>query len=195
MSKKALVIVGLAAVLAVSGGAISIAGSNSSKPVEGGSNTVAATDAPDNVAPEDNVTPTDSPTEAVQDETSAEVEDNTVSLDGDDKYGYEDDIVSVDSFGVSTIIDNTDGRVCTAREVFGNLYYYCYLAFKSDGTFELCVNPVAGEIRKGRYSIYGNVISVLYNDGSGAEYDIVSNASGDVDYIIVKYGDYDVYFG
>ena len=194
MNKKVLVIVGLAAVIAVSGGVISIAGNNSGH-VRGADGDPATTAVNvETYAPDD-----DSTSDAISDETSAvDISTEPAELDddnGDDIYGYGDDIVSVASYNISSVIDNTTGKYCTPREVFGSLYYYCYLAFKSDGTLELCINPTAGEILKGRYSIYRNVISVLYDDGTGAEYDVISNSSGEVDRIIVRYGEYDVYFG
>ena len=79
--------------------------------------------------------------------------------------------------------------------MFGEDYKYCYAAFDADKTFEMCLDPTAGTIRKGTYEIYGNVVSVVYEDGSGSEYDILTDESGNITHVIVNYGDYAVYFG
>ena len=193
MNKKVLAIVGLAAVIAVSTGAITLSGSGGhirgadGDPVN--TDTVSTDTGADDVI-QDDATPTEY--NDVQDSSENDIStENT----GNDIYGYADDIVSVESYNIARIIDHTTGDECTAREVFGKLYYYCYLAFKSDNTFELCLNPVADEIRKGKYAVYGDVISVEYEDGVGSEYTVISDNNGGIDYIIVNYGDYDVYFG
>ena len=112
-----------------------------------------------------------------------------------DVYGYADVLNSSGTYHIIRVIDHTTSELCTVREVFGSMHNQCYLSFGADGSLELCLNPAAGEIRKGVYKVYSDVISVEYDDGSGSEFDLVADGFGGVEYIIVNYGDYDVYFG
>ena len=136
-----------------------------------------------------------SPTAADATDVATDAAASERSDPGNDTYNYADDLVSTTSYNISRIIDHTNGDECTPREVFGKFYYYCYLSFKSDGTFELCLNPSSGEIETGTYRIYDDVLSIEYADGTGTEYTIISDNEGGIDCIIVNYGDYDVYFG
>lgn len=198
MSKKIVAIVGLAAAIAVSTGVITFTSGHKrgtdGDPVgrETASYTADATEEPYDGVDQDDYDNTD----PVDFTASEDVTEGQPAADpGGDVNGYSDDIVSVESYNISRIVDHTTGAEVTAREVFGKLYYYCYLAFRSDGSFEMCLNPVADELRTGTYKIYGDVISVEYSDGAGSEFDVISDSSGGIDYIVVSYGDYDVYFG
>lgn len=201
MTKKWLAVVGLAAVIAVSGGVIAITGNQShSGGTEPSVPAISYTDdqqddTDDNVDTDD-VTEVSDETEADDPVTATEKDDKKEDNDPvvSDVNGYSDDLITTTSFSIARIIDHTDGSECTPREVFGKLYYYCYLSFKSNGEFELCINPSSGDILTGEYCLYDDVISIEYADGTGSEYTIISDNEGGVDYIIVNYGDYDVYF-
>ena len=188
MNKKFLVLIGMAAVIALSGGAIAYMG---------GSVHERGSDAePTEVY---SVTESEADTEAQTEveETQPQTEDPTdeVSHDENDSRGYKS-VMTSKEFHVNRVVDHTDNSEYTPREIFGSIYTYCYLRFDSDGTFELCLNPALGEIRKGSYKIFDSVISAVYDDdGRGAEFDIIAASGGGIEYIVVNYGDYDVYFG
>ena len=198
MTKKAMAIVGLAGVIALSGGAITLfatrdRNSGENKPAPTESITEAATDY---------FEPVDDPMEATDDaEPSTEPETELVTEeptkeDNYDSNGYTDLLVSADTYRIRRVYNHTAECEVTAREVFGKLYSYCSLSFSDDATFELCINPTSGETRTGSYAVYDDVISVVYDDdGRGAEFRIITDNPGEIGYILVNYGDYDVYFG
>jgi hypothetical protein len=201
MNKKILVIVGLAAVIAVSAGVISMTGDSFER---GSDFTRSATEAFEPVSDEtpaisdqtDGADVTETPVEdtVVTEETEAPQDEPTLEP-GNDVNNYQDELVSVSSYSVRRVIDHTTGEECTPREIFGKQYYLCRLSFYSDGRLELLLNPSSDDLREGRYSIYDDVVSVLYGDGSGAEYTILTDENGEIGSIVVNYGDFDVYFG
>ena len=200
MSKKVIAILGLAAVIAVSTGVITMTGRHQrgadGDPV--GGDPTQSVDVSVDITDDGGTDDAEYNDDVTEDASEPELptDDQPVyASDGSDADGYAKDIVSVDSFKVVRIYDRAADSDVTAREVFGKLYYECYLSFGSDGSFELLLNPVADEVRKGTYKVYGDVISVVYSDGGGSEFNIITDDSGGVDYILVSYGDYDVYFG
>ena len=201
MNKKALVIVGLAGIVALSTGVITYIGTQNSR----GSDKalVESTEQPAYAEYTDidttltDVDPEDLPTDAEAD-TASEVEDKTEeSTDAvnTDIHGYTNVISSAGTYRIRRVFDHTNGNEVTAREVFGQLYSYCSLSFDADGHFDLCISPTSGEIRRGSYKIFDDVISVTYDDGKGAEFGIITDTPGEIGFILVNYGDYDVYFG
>lgn len=186
MNLKALAIVGVAGALMLSAGVISGCGNHDTDSD--------ATDAP--TAP---VVVSESVTEAPGDAdetlpTEIETQQPT-AVEDNDPNGYSDILASSGTYRVRRVYDHASSGEVTAREVFGQLYSYCSLSFDSDGSFELCINPTSGEIRRGSFAVYGDDISVEYDDGKGSEFRIINDAPGEIDYILVNYGDYDVYFG
>ncbi len=203
MNPKVIAIVGLSVALAVSGGVIA-ATSNASKPIK------RANTAPTVVA--DTV---DDPTDGYYDngwEESFPAEDPVTDIteyipndEGDSvPTGYEDhaepsvpyeEQLITAAMSVQYVVDHSTGAETSPRVVFGESYSYCYASFDSDKRFEMCLDPASGMIRKGTYAIYGDVVSITYDDGTGSEYDILTDEDGNITHIIVSYGDYDVYFG
>ena len=201
MNKKWLAVVGLAAVIAVSGGVIALTGGEQHPRGADADPTVSDSTYADASVSDDDQPDAPADTAANTAETDPDVTEATESATsvrsdpGNDVNHYSEVLQSTTSYNIARVIDHTNGDECTPREVFGKLYYYCYLAFKSDGTFELCINPSSADLETGTYRIYDDVISIEYADGTGSEYSIISDNEGGIDYIIVNYGDYDVYFG
>lgn len=177
MGKKFLALIGLIAVIALTAVFISYLGS-SKQPDP--APTEEATDAP-------STAPTQAPTESRTEPVTEHASENDI-------HGYGKILTSAGSYRVERVYDHVRRREATPREVFGKSYSSCYLLFR-DGYLELCVNPSSGEIRRGTYHIFDDVISVKYQNGTGSEFNIITNSSGGIDSIIVNYGDYDVYFG
>lgn len=194
MNHKAMVIVGLAGVIAMSTGVITFVSTRDSRGSDAALASENATEAA-YVAYNDTQTVDDfQPTESEM--TEDESQQPTEQTQGDaDINGYTAALTSSDIYRVRLVYDHTTGGEVTAREVFGKLYSYCSLQFYSGGNFEMCINPTSGEIRRGAFKVYDDVISVIYDDGKGAEFSIIADSPGDIDYILVNYGDYDVYFG
>jgi hypothetical protein len=198
MNKKIIAIVGLAALIAVSGGVISMTGDSFVRGTDfTRDSTVVSTDTAtptDWDIPETNPAPPEE-TDSSETDSPEQVQTDAYIDPGNDVNHYQDELVSVSSYSVKRVIDHTTDEDCTPREIFGKLYYYCRLSFYSDGKVELLLNPASDDLRTGRYSIYDDVVSVIYDDGSGAEFTILTDDIGEISYIVVNYGDFDVYFG
>ena len=190
MNKKILAIVGMAVVIAAAGGVATLTLSNNNDRAGESSPTSSSSQLVDTDSP------TDSSTEAIAD-TEAATEapaDAPETVSDDPEIGYAQYLTTSENFYISRVVDHTTSEECTIREVFGTVYRYCFLRFTSSDRFELCLNPVSGETRAGSYELYGDLISVEYDDGSGSEFTIIPGDDGGIGYIIVNYGDYDVYF-
>ena len=192
MTKKALVIVLMAGVIALSGGVTTYfvtrdGGSDAGKGTDPDPSSVTEYADIDETAPDD-AEETSPPEDDPETQAPTEAADTDVNA-------YSAVLTSSGTYRIRRIYDHTSGTEVTAREVFGKLYSYCSLSFSDDDRFELCINPTSGEIRRGNYQIYGDVISAEYDDGVGSEFSIITDTPGAIDYVLVNYGDYDVYFG
>lgn len=192
MTKKIITIVCMAVVIALFTGAITFFSSGCGKD-DDSDPTLTVVPTEDVTAPDDPATEAPDETEAII-PTEAETDAPTEAVDPD-SHGYTAILSSAETYRIRRVYDHTVGGEVTAREVFGKLYSYCSLTFADDGTFELCINPNSGETRRGTYMVYDDVISAEYDDGVGTEFRIITDGSGEIDSILVNYGDYDVYFG
>ena len=193
MSKKLLAVIGLAALIAVSAGVITYVGTSNNQSDVTQPTSAAATEPLTDPTPESEAEVTQATDPPTQDDTQEATQPTDSS--GRDTHDLASILTTAGSYRIAAVYRHTDGAVCSAREVFGKSHASCYLLFKDSGIFELCVNPSAGEIRRGTYLIYDTVISVRYDSGTGSEFTVLMNSSGGIDYIVVNYGDYDVYFG
>lgn len=205
MNKKALIIIGLAVVIAASGGGLLLA--NGSHPRGADADPIASESIFADATSGD-VEQTQAGTEDVQDTepdaatemTEAQTDEPTEPDKTPTDAGGSDDepVVTSDNisgrFTILKVVDHTTGSTQQPRVVLGNYYNDCYLSFEPTGKFELYLNTASGVAEGGTYHIYDNIISVLYDSGIGAEYTLFTSANGSVDYIIVNYGDYDIYF-
>lgn len=138
------------------------------------------TSAPTSVVSVNDV-PTEPETEYKPD--SSELDDNT------------DDITTT-NFKISQVVDHTTGEVVQPRVVFGSGFNVGanYITFDSTGKFEMYFSGFSDVTRAGTYEDHGEIIYVEYTDGKAAEYDLVRDSDNKIIYIVVNYGDYDVYF-
>ena len=204
MSRKALVIVGLAVVVAASTG-VAFASNSDTAHVRGADADPAVSDiAYDGAYTDDHTVSdpdtsvsydTDESVEDIHDDSKTDIEDadseditsDTANDDGDDANDV--------SFEIKRVIDTSTGEEASPRVVFGKYYHSCYLVLYSDRTLTLSLNPSADIDLTGSYTISGDTMSVDYGDDIGAEYRIIYADNGDIDYIIVNSGGYDIYFG
>lgn len=100
------------------------------------------------------------------------------------------------NFTVERIVDHTTNEEVSGRVVFGKSFNNDenYINFDSNGNFEISLSGYLGKNTKGTYTEYGNIIYVEFEDGRAAEYSVKYTDDGIISYIIVNYGDYDVYF-
>ncbi len=98
------------------------------------------------------------------------------------------------NFTVERVVDHTTGEQINPRVVFGNEYKACYLKFTSETDLQLYLDTASGNVKKGKYEIYEYGLFVTYDGGTSTEYNIILDNGGNLEYIIVNYGDYDVYF-
>lgn len=106
-----------------------------------------------------------------------------------------DDIVTT-NFTISRVYDHTLNKDVSPRVVFGSGYNpnENYIIFDSSGKFEIYLSGYFNNKKTGTFTQYDDIIYVEYTDSTAAEYDIEYNESGVISYIIVNYGDYDIYF-
>ena len=69
-----------------------------------------------------------------------------------------------------------------------------YIKFDAEGYFEIYLTGYLNEVTKGEYTKYDDIIYVEFEDGKAAEYDVEYTENGIISYIMVNYGDYDIYF-
>ena len=191
MNKRVAIIAGMAAVIALSGGVIALIGGS-----EKDAGTKEPTSAYDSAAEnnEHNDDMSDDVTEAVETDPYEEPDtEEPVTEPSDDGEG--DDPLAGSSYSIVRVVDHTIDSEVTPREVFGKMYGSCYLSFESGGRFSIMLNPSSGEVREGSYKLYGDVISVEYDNGAGSEFDVQTDDSANIVTVMVSYGDYDVYFG
>lgn len=211
MNKRVLVIVGLALVIAISGGVVALnAGNNteknksnassatSSEVDNGGDSQDEQDNAPDNESSDplvDEATTDETNTDADFTEETQEVQAPT-TFDGtvEPSVPYDEQIIS-DTMNVRFVVDNRTGAEVSPRVVFGADYESCYIAFSPNKTFEMCIDPTSGTTRSGQYEFFNDIVSVTYDDGTGSEFDILVDEVGNITHVIVNYGDYSVYFG
>ena len=195
MNKKILVIIGLAAAIAVSGGVIAVttadSGHEKTRDTSGSESSYVQTD--DSSTDDTDDSQPDASVPVIEDETE-HVLPTRQSETVVPSVPFEEQLISAE-FTVQYALDHVTGDEVSPRVVFGASYGSCYAWFGDDGRFELCLDPSSGTVRSGDYHIVGNVVSVEYDSGAGAEYDIITDNEGNITYLIVNYGDYDVYFG
>lgn len=211
MNKKVLAIVGLAIIIAVSGGVIALNSGNgntkdntsaassavSDNDPDTGDNSGEEIDHPDDSSSEDfpvDETTGESSSDENDDEKETEAAAPTSFGTVEPSVPFEEQIISQTMY-VKFVVDNSTGAETSARVVFGADFESCYIAFSPEKTFEMCIDPTSGATRTGTYQIVGDLVSVTYDDGTGSEYDILVDEAGNITHVIVNYGDYNVYFG
>lgn len=194
MNKKALVIIALAAVIALSCGIIAVTTANSDR-----NKKADASDTP--ASSTENAHDPDDQTQDPQSDPSggsADITEHVLPTRGDEtivpSVPFEEQLISAE-FKVQDACDHVTGEAVSPRVVLGESHSYCYVRFGDDGRFEMCLDPSSGTVQSGNYHIYGSVVSVEYDNGVGSEYDIITDESGSITCLIVNYGDYDIYFG
>lgn len=104
--------------------------------------------------------------------------------------------VATTNFSIGKIVDHTTNEEVQGRVVFGKSFNQSenYIKFNSNGYFEIYLNGYLDKITRGTYTEYDDIIYVEFEDGTAAEYDVEYTDSGVISYIMVNYGDYDIYF-
>ena len=128
---------------------------------------------------------TEVPTEPV---TEYQPEEGEISDNTDD--------ITTTVFRISQVVDHTTDEVVQPRVVFGNGFNASenYIKFDTAGNFQIYFSGFSDVIKNGIYEDYDNIIYVEFTDGKAAEYTLVRDENGTIIYIVVNYGDYDVYF-
>lgn len=138
--------------------------------------------------------------EYIVDETQAQENDETQYSDAfipsDDNLSDNTVDVVTTNFTIERIVDHTTNEEVSGRVVFGKSFNQAenYIAFDSGGNFEINLSGYLDQPRKGTYTEYDNIIYVEFEDGKAAEYTVNYTDDGTISYIVVNYGDYDVYF-
>lgn len=214
MSRKGLVIIGMAVLLATTGG-VAFAG-NSSVPPSATASSAAETvneyydtndendsdgyveyhdgevaDPIDDDNAENDIL--SSPSDPVSNDGSAdqtEPENNDQS--GNDDFAERNLIYE---FSVQQVIDHNSGDPVAPQVAFGKYYHLCGLKLYDDGSFELNFNPSTGNLKTGTYEIEGDDMIVDFGDNRLDSYRILFGDEGDIESIIIASGKYIIYFG
>lgn len=106
------------------------------------------------------------------------------------------DIATTNFFSIGRIVDHTTGEEVQGRVVFGKGFKpdENYIKFNADGYFEIYLSGYLDQVATGKYTKYDDIIYVEFEDGKAAEYDVEYTENGIISYIMVNYGDYDIYF-
>lgn len=101
-----------------------------------------------------------------------------------------------DTLWIPASANNASGDEVDIREVYNSHYsnYQGSLSFSSNGTFELWLSagdPTDGT-HTGTYELAGDKINVLFDDDTQSQFEV--KKSGDSEFIIVTYNEYDVTF-
>lgn len=114
----------------------------------------------------------------------------------DDSLSDNTSSITTTKFTISKVVDHTTSQQVQPRVVFGSGFNSNdnYIRFDSNGNFEIYFSGYFNDKTTGVYTAYDDIIYVEYTDGSAAEYDIIRGEDDIIKYIIVNYGDYDVYF-
>lgn len=98
------------------------------------------------------------------------------------------------NLSVIKCIDTYDDKEITPREVLGEDYLNSYIEFDTDNNFRMNLGYNA---KSGTYKIdYDkNEIRVIYNDDTESIYRVILDDQQNIEYIIVPYGEFEVYFG
>lgn len=104
--------------------------------------------------------------------------------------------VATTNFTIGRIVDHTTGEEVQGRVVFGKGFNEAenYIKFNADGYFEIYLTGYLDKVTKGKFTEYDDIIYVEFEDGKAAEYDVEYTDAGLISYIMVNYGDYDIYF-
>ena len=140
----------------------------------------------------------DSDTDDITDDTSHDFDslDATEYTPSDENLSDNTDDVTTTVFSIEQVIDHTTGQLTQPRVVFGSGYVSSdnYISFDSNGNFEMYLSGYSNNTTVGTYTEHDDFIFVEFEDGTAVEYEIRHNDDGVITYIIVNYGDYDIYF-
>lgn len=207
MTKKALIIVGLAAVLAASTGVVFATNSNThprgadgdpSVAVSGETSSVSDTSGDVDYTSESSLNGSETSVPSYTDETNAPADatrsdDTGQTQTSDDGSSFQ--VAPSASYTIARVIERESGEEQSPQLVFGKYFSNCYLTLYNNCTAEICLSPSTGKTEKGTYSIYGNTMYVDFGDDRMAEYSVVFGDNNSISYIVVGSGEYDVYFG
>lgn len=209
MSKKVLIIAGLAALVAGITGVAFAANGGTGKTAPTVANPTAAVtqvaadqetvsgDTPDGDTPVTD-TPAAETTADQQNDSTGEtyiVDGHAVEASASDEELPQTQAVLNDSYSLQYILDAESGEEVSPQVALGKYASSCYLNTYTDGNLELCINPSAEVVQKGIYSIYNDTIYVDFGDGRIVKYPIIYSENAVIESIIVSDGTYDYYFG
>ncbi len=125
------------------------------------------------------------------------------SPDSDNDFVPSDDSISDNTadvvttkFTIERVYDLSLQQEVQPRVVFGTGYKQSdnYIKFDTNGNFEMYLSGYLSTTTVGTYKEYDGFIYVEFENGTAAEYDIVYDDAGLISYIIVDYGEYEIYF-
>ncbi|MBQ8058074.1 MAG: hypothetical protein IJ275_07065 [Ruminococcus sp.] len=131
-----------------------------------------------------------------KEEETQETEEATGYIPSDSDLADNTAEIATTNFSIGRIVDHTSGEEVQGRVVFGKGFNQSenYIKFNENGYFEIYLTGYLDEAKKGKYTEYDDIIYVEFEDGKAAEYDVEYTDSGLISYIMVNYGDYDIYF-
>lgn len=221
MTKKAIIVIGLAALLAATSGVALASGSDGHvrgadgdpvKPivstVTGDQNSGQSSDTADadpgsassDSGDQDNAAQSETQTAADASAVSeaydtAESDNSGSSQSGNQGSGQAQTVrLPAYQFAIYNVVDRQTGEEQSPRLVFGKYFNACYLTLFNDGTLDICLNPSTGIAETGAFTVTDGIMHVEFNNDRSADYTVRYNDDGDYEFIIVPSGDNDIYF-
>lgn len=208
MTSKALVIIGLAVLIAATGG-VAIASNYNNQPTvaDSASNTESVYD--DTTADDDNTAYDDSDDLYTDDDgtvdkgeaVSTEPDDDPTSdVQPTDSEQYDEnktdgsDISLIAEYKINHVLNHNSGEPVAPQVAFGKYFRQCFLRLYDNGAFEMCINPSSDKIELGSYAISDDNLIVDYGNDRAASYKILYDDNNDIETIIVTSGQYIIYF-
>ena len=209
MNSKALIVVGLAAVLAATTGvALSsnsdrLPRSDDGKTVatvaqkdhnDGDKNDVAGNKIYDNAVVDESAA-SENPTVTADEQTSTESSENTSVMDAQTNPSDSSFVVLPKAtYRIRRVVERDTGEEQRPQLIFGKYYSECFLTLYNDCSAELCINPSTGFTEKGSYSVYNNTMYIDFGNDRIAEYPVIFSDENKIIGIIVDSAGYDIYF-
>ena len=209
MTRKSLVILGMAAIIAASTGVAFAKGGSGMKSAQTAKETTAVSeeDHADNNSAEEYYPEEYDDGQAAPDvtETAGETDETVTQAQENDPESQEDgeedapdqgeDRELTAHYTITQVLDHSSGTVVSPQVAFGKFYRSCYLDLYSDSTFALCLNPTTGVAQSGTYSTDDENMYVSFGGDRETSFKLTRDAGGNITAIIYADNEYIIYFG
>lgn len=208
MTRKSLVILGMAAIIAATTGVAFAKGGSGLKTAKTAKETTAAVqeDNTEYYSEEEYYAEENANGQAAPDGTeTADLTDETLAQDQEiapdpqedgegDAPDQSADRELTARYTISRVLDHNSGTVVSPQVSFGKYYRSCYLELYSDSTFALCLSPSTGEVQSGTYTADDESMIVNFGGDRETSFKLTRDDNGSIVTIIYSDNEYIIYF-